>query len=321
MPKIGIVPQRVRMHSPFRTRPQLVKKPMPHELEEPDFRPIVESPALTRFLPGTAIEIVRPAANRGFRYALFDFDGTLSLIRAGWQNVMIPMMVEILHDADPRESPPTLEALVREFVTELTGKQTIYQMIRLAEEVQKRGGRPLEPQRYKAEYTRRLMQRIGERREGLRSGRYRPDDWMVPGSREVLDLLRQRGVDLYLASGTDQPDVREEVALLGLDAYFGERIFGAVQDYRRFSKAKVIQDALREHGVSGAFLLGFGDGYVEIVNVKEVGGTAVAVASDEVFRDGRVDAWKRDRLIRAGADLVIPDYRQYRELIDYLWGA
>ena len=295
---------------------------MRHDHDEPDFRPLAEAPVQTRFLPGTAVEIVRPPVRgRGFRYALFDFDGTLSLIRAGWQDVMIPMMVEILAEADPREPVEVLQSLVRDYVTELTGKQTIYQMIRLAEEVQRRGGRPLEPQQYKAEYLRRLMQRIGDRREGLRSGRYSPGDWLVPGSLELLDLLRERDVELYLASGTDQPDVREEAALLGLDRYFEHRIFGAVEDYRRFSKAKVIQDALREHGVSGESLLGFGDGYVEIVNVKEVGGTAVAVASDETFRDGRADAWKRDRLIRAGADLVIPDYRQCRELIDYLWGA
>jgi len=295
---------------------------MRQEHEEPDFQGLAEIPVQTRFLPGTAIEIVRsPVRGRGFHYALFDFDGTLSLIRAGWQDVMIPMMVEILREADPRESAQTLETLVREFVTVLTGKQTIYQMIRLAEEVQKRGGRPREPQAYKAEYLRRLMERIGERREGLRSGRYRPEDWLVPGSLELLDGLRQRDVELYLASGTDQPDVREEAALLGLDRYFEHRIFGALEDYRRFSKAKVIRDALQEHGVSGEFLLGFGDGYVEIVNVKEAGGTAVAVASDEALRDGRVDAWKRDRLIRAGADLVIPDYRQCRELMDYLWSA
>ncbi len=294
---------------------------MPHEHDEPDFRSLSEAPRMTRFLPGTAIEVVRPTIRRqGFGYALFDFDGTLSLIRAGWQDVMIPMMVEVLAENAPHEPADRLQSLVRDFVTELTGKQTIYQMIRLAEEVRKRGGRPLEPQAYKSEYIRRLMLRIGDRREGLRTGRYQPTDWLVPGSLDLLDALRQRGVELYLASGTDQPAVREEAALLGLDRYFGPRIFGALEDYRRFSKAKVIQDALREHGVPGERLLGFGDGYVEIINVKEVGGTAVAVASDETRRDGRPDDWKRNRLIAAGADLVIPDYHQARELIDYLWG-
>jgi beta-phosphoglucomutase-like phosphatase (HAD superfamily) len=60
--------------------------------------------------------------------------------------------------------------------------------------------------------------------------------------------------------------------------------------------------------------VGFGDGFVEIEEIKRVGGTAVGVASDETTRAG-VDVWKRDRLIRAGADIIIGDYRQQNELI------
>ncbi len=58
---------------------------------------------------------------------------------------------------------------------------------------------------------------------------------------------------------------------------------------------------------------------MEIQNVKAVGGVAVAVASDEAGRSGKPDLWKRDRLIGAGADLVIPDYRDWAALVDYLW--
>ena len=50
-----------------------------------------------------AIEQVRPGASAaGARVALFDFDGTLSLIRSGWVDVMVPMMVEILLDLQDR---------------------------------------------------------------------------------------------------------------------------------------------------------------------------------------------------------------------------
>ena len=46
------------------------------------------------FLDDSPIEIVNQSIPRGHvRHALFDFDGTLSLIREGWQGVMIPMMV------------------------------------------------------------------------------------------------------------------------------------------------------------------------------------------------------------------------------------
>ncbi|HPP54740.1 MAG TPA: hypothetical protein PK777_17430, partial [Thermoguttaceae bacterium] len=94
----------------------------------------------------------------------------------------------------------------------------------------------------------------------------------------------------------------------------------ALDNYTAFSKAQVIERILQENQVPGSRLLGFGDGYVEIANVKSVGGTAVAVASDEAGRSGKPDPWKRQRLIGAGADLVIPDYRDWRPLLDYLWG-
>jgi phosphoglycolate phosphatase-like HAD superfamily hydrolase len=144
---------------------------------------------------------------------------------------------------------------------------------------------------------------------------------LVPHSREILGALRDLGVELYVASGTDAQYVLDEAQLLGLDRYFGSKIYGALDDYKTFSKAKVIQRILRENEVEGASLLAFGDGYVEIQNVKAVGGTAVAVASDEAGRSGKPDPWKRDRLIGVGADLVIPDYRDWRTLIDYFWSA
>src|SRR5215510_10771996 len=109
------------------------------------------------FLQGTQIEIVNPDAPRGrIRFALFDFDGTLSLIREGWQGVMKPYFVEELKKAPKHEGHEELEEVVREFVEKLTGKQTIYQCFQLAEEVKKRGGEPLEPLEYKHEYLRRL---------------------------------------------------------------------------------------------------------------------------------------------------------------------
>lgn len=276
--------------------------------------------AKTHFLPGTQIEIVRSLSRRPPEHVLFDFDGTLSLVREGWMDVMAPLMVEILAATGTNEPPAELDRLVREFIMELTGKQTIYQMIRLADEVRRRGGDPKEPAEYKDRYHQRLMERIAGRRERLRDGTVAPDEMLVPGSRELLAELRCRGVRLYLASGTDEHYVIEEARLLGLDEFFGDHIHGAVDDVKAFSKAMVIERILRSNQVPGERLLGFGDGYVEIQNIKAVGGTAVAVASDEIRRSGKPDAWKRDRLIGAGADLVVPDFREHRRLLDYLWG-
>lgn len=290
--------------------------------DEADFQRRYDASVGGTPLPGTAIEVVREPAGRGrYRHVLFDFDGTLSLIREGWPNVMIGMMVEFLSETGTAESPDELTALVRDYVARLTGKQTIYQMIRLADEVRARGGSPREPLEYKRIYLDRLMQVIHGRREALRSGTASPRDWLVPCALELLEGLRARGLTLYLASGTDEPYVREEAELLGLTPYFGRHVYGALDDYRGTSKAMVIHRLLRENAVHGSLLLGFGDAYVEIDNVKAVGGGAVGVATDEAGRSGRCDDWKRDRLLAVGADLIIADFREHDALLGYLLSA
>ncbi len=273
-----------------------------------------------RLLPGAShIEILREPTRGRVRFAVFDFDGTLSLIRTGWQDVMIPMMVEILRATPQAEDDTTLGQVVRDYVDTLTGKQTIYQMIRLAEEVTKRGGQPMEPLAYKYQYLDRLWERVSWRVEGLESGAIEPDDLLVPGSRALLDNLRGRGVTCYLASGTDHPFVVNEAKALRIDHYFDGGIYGALDEYQKFSKAMIIAKILSDHDLHGPELVGFGDGYVEIENTVEVGGIAVGLATDEERREG-LDDWKRNRLIGAGAHLIVPDFREQDRLLAYLAG-
>jgi len=258
----------------------------------------------------------RPAIS----HVLFDFDGTLSLIRQGWPDVMVPMFVELL----PRRSGETDEAvhqLMFDDIMRLNGKQTIYQMLQFADRVKERGGQPREPLWYKDEYLRRLDRRIQHRVEGLRRRSIQPDDLLVHGVRPLLERLRELGLPLYLASGTDERYVKEEAELLDVTRYFGPRIYGALDDYKQFSKKRVIDRILRENRIDGAQLLSYGDGYVEIENTKEAGGLAVAVASDEANNgSGRFDEWKRNRLLGVGADVVIPDFGDSIPLLDHILG-
>jgi len=278
-----------------------------------------------RMLPGACIEVIDEAMQRGhirggcgrIRYALFDFDGTVSLIRQGWQDVMCPMMVQVLAETGTGESEEELAAIVRDFVDRLTGKQTIYQMIQLADEVRRRGGEPLEPLQYKRRYLDLLWERIRHRVHGLREGLIDAEQMRVPGSLEILQALKGRGVKCYLASGTDEQYVLDEADAVGVSPYF-EGIYGAQDDYQSFSKAMVIRTIIAENDLHGPELVGFGDGYVEIQNTREVGGIAVGVATDEERREG-VDEWKRNRLIVAGAQVVIPDFREHERLLAYLF--
>jgi phosphoglycolate phosphatase-like HAD superfamily hydrolase len=271
--------------------------------------------------PLPEVELLHADIPRGrFRSVLFDFDGTLSFIREGWPAVMIPMMVEVLAATGTSETSAELAEHVESFVMRLNGKQTIYQMMQLAAEVQQRGGTPRDPLEYKHLYHDRLMHGIQYRLDALACGAAQPRDWTVAGAHEFLAELRQRGLTLYLASGTDLKYVRREAELLQVASFFGDRIYGALDDHWNFSKKLIIDRILAENALQGAELLAFGDGFVEIEEVKRVGGVAVAVASEEVHRAG-INAWKRDRLVQAGADLVIPDYRHGRHLVDWLCGA
>ena len=175
----------------------------------------------------------------------------LSLIRQGWPDVMVPMFAEVL-PALPGETEEDRRRLAFEDIMRLNGKQTIYQMMQLAERIRERGGQPEEPLWYKHEYLRRLDLRIADRLEGLR-------DWhdsTGPTARprragpagEPADAA---SLPLYLASGTDELFVKQEAELLGLTRYFGPHIYGALDDYKTFSKKMVIERILRENAIRG----------------------------------------------------------------------
>ena len=95
-------------------------------------------------------------------------------------------------------------------------------------------------------------------------------------------------------------------------------MYGALDDYKSFSKKLLIQKLLSAPGVRGEEFLGFGDGYVEIENIKEVGGVAVGVATAEP-ECRVVDEWKRQRLIGVGADYIVPNYLSHVKLMEALF--
>jgi phosphoglycolate phosphatase len=263
------------------------------------------------------IETIRPATSPNAKVALFDFDGSLSLIRTGWMQVMIPMMIEILAETKTGESEDQLRTVIEDYVWRLTGLETVYQMIELANQVKLRGGTPLEPLIYKHQYLERLSHVIKDRVEALRAGKVSPDTYCVPGSRAILEELKDRGLRLYLASGTDEIYMKEEADLLDLSRYFDGGVYGALDDVAKFSKRILVQRILQLPGIQGDQLIGFGDGYVEIEEVKVAGGVGIGLATDEP-ECVKPDEWKRQRLIGVGADYIIPNYLGHKELFSMI---
>ena len=269
------------------------------------------------YLADTQIEIINSEIPRGkIRHALFDFDGTISLIREGWQDVMLPMFVYILRNyTQTDETDEDRAVVVRVFGDRLTGKQTIYQMIQLREEIEKRGGQAKDPLEYKYEYLDCLWQRIHTRVDALKSGTQQPEEYLLPGTVELLNALKKHGADLYLASGTDLPYVRDEcghcrslfrlrtsmVPWMNIKSFPKGRLF--------IKYWKKIGSPVPNWSLSAMAMWKSKTPAVVI---------AIGVASDEAGRIG-IDMWKRERLIKAGADVIIPNYVEYDALIRYLF--
>lgn len=265
------------------------------------------------------MEIVNAHHLRGpFRCAAFDFDGTLSLLRGNWQGLMVPMMVEALAATDTHETQGELTAVVEEFVTRLTGQPTMRQMVALCDEVEKRGQPRPDAGVYMGRYMEQLLARTRERIEAVCSGGSSADAMLVAGSQPLLERLRAAGWLLAIASGTELADVRAESEVLQIDEFFGPRIFGPVNNDPRFSKERVLRQLMEEHALEAQEIVAIGDGPAEILAIKAVGGLAIGVASDEVHHDGRVNRLKREHLLRSGADVIIADYRNLKEVFNVL---
>lgn len=259
--------------------------------------------------------------NNKFKYAVFDFDGTISLFREGWHHIMVEYFSEELYKTPKGKviSKQRLTEIVDEFVTINTGKQTIYQCIALSEYIAKFGGKPMNPLEYKCEYHNRLMNKIQSRIDEVRNDSSQSFKYTIPGCIEFLEKLREKNLVLYLASGTDEFYVKEEAKLLKVDKYF-DKIYGAQDDYKKFSKKKLINQILKNSGVSANNILGFGDGYVEIENIKSAGGYAFGLATEET-NPTKINVWKRNRLIQAGADIIIPNFMNSDYIIKYIFGV
>ncbi len=249
------------------------------------------------------------------RHALFDFDGTLSVLRQGWEPVMELVMLAAISP----DKPPSTEIVadVRNFIDRSTGILTIHQMRWLVEAVQRYGLTQdvRTANEYKQSYLQALMVSVSRRLERLEQGRAIPEEYLVAGSAEFLRGLAERGVKLYVASGSDHPDVVREARALGIAGYFTGGIFGALDSSEANGKDRIMQAILNEHNLAGKELLVVGDGPVEIVEAQARGAISLGVASDEIAGCG----WNRqkvERLARAGADLLVADFLLAPSLVE-----
>jgi len=297
---------------------------------DPDFifaSELAEDKRHAIYLADTEIEIVNKWERKlQIRHAIFDHDGTISTLREGWELIMGPMMIKaILGDKYPGADKALYEKVkirVDDFIDKTTGIQTLVQMKGLMDLIREFGCVPeteiLDEFGYKQVYNNELLIMVRAREKKLSRGELSLADFTIKNSVPFLQRLHDAGIKLYLASGTDEVDVKSEARVLGYDHLFEGRIYGAVGDISKEAKKMVLDRILDSIGES-AFgnVATFGDGPVEIRETRKRGGVTIGLASNELRRFGLNDN-KRTRLIKAGADIIVPDFSQLQQLINLL---
>jgi len=298
--------------------------------QDPDF---IFSPELAEdrrnahYVADTEIEIVNTWEDKhNIRYAIFDHDGTISTLREGWELIMAPMMIKAILGEKYPDADETLFQRVKirvdEFIDKTTGIQTLVQMKGLISLIREFNCVPekdiLDEFGYKQIYNDELLIMVKERENKLSRSELSLEDFTLKNAVPFLQILFDAGIKLYLASGTDEDDVIREARVLGYDHLFEGRIYGAVGDITKEAKKIVLDrilDSIEESALD--MVVTFGDGPVEIRETRKRGGITIGIASNEPRRHG-LNENKRTRLIKAGADIIIPDFSQVRQLLSLL---
>lgn len=298
--------------------------------QDPDYiyhPELAEDIRQAKYLKDTEIEIIRKWPKElSIKHAIFDHDGTISTLREGWEHIMAPMMIKAVLGDKFNEAGESLynriEARIHDFIDKTTGIQTLMQMKILLDVIREFGCVPedqmLDESGYKEIYNNELMLMVKERERKLKRAELSVEDLTLKNALPLLKMLHNKGVKLYLASGTDEDDVKNEASVLGYDHLFEGGIFGAVGDINKEAKKIVLDRILDIIGESETGQIAtFGDGPVEIRETHKRGGFTIGIASNEIKRYG-LNHIKRTRLIKAGADIIVPDFSQSAELLRLL---
>ncbi|MGI6214496.1 MAG: HAD family hydrolase [Christensenellales bacterium] len=239
---------------------------------------------------------------------VLDFDGTISTLRYGWEDVMQDMMTDYLGKQYSRE--------ISKYIENSAGIQTIFQMKWLKDKIESLFGDSKDAWYYKDDYNRRLMIDVNRKIELIKNNKANKEDYLIAGSYEFLIEAKKLDLKLHIASGTDQKDVKNEADLLGI-APLVDSISGAPYRLENCSKEKVLQDLIERQGLHGPEVCVIGDGKVEISLGNKMQARTLGLATDEAKRQG-INPVKQRRLELADAEAITGDFLNINEIFSWL---
>jgi len=278
-------------------------------------------------LENAGLEIVKDVKRGGFKVAVFDWDGTLSLIRAEWPRILSSLIAEIIAgrlspEDDPVEIIRDDTKSVRAYLKETAGAPTLDQIKGYLERnnhLEHLKDKDLDrlSRTWLDEYNRRLNRFVEE--EVVPKAGDNPEDYRVAGALKFVKKFREQGIKCYVLSGGNEKDLNDtDVPLLGFDGLF-ELVLGTDGTIERelgsYDKGVGLEWIMKREGIEDpGEVVVIGDGAAEISFARKLGIPSVALIEEG-------DLIGRQLFLNTGANYVKEHgLEPYEELFDFFMG-
>ena len=262
------------------------------------------------------IEFIISPSPTNIRAIIFDFDGTISTLRHGWEAIMENYMYEMI-TGNTEIINNELMNEIKSYIDQSMGIQTIYQMQWLKEKATlKNKTKILDIWEYKTGYNDKLMEVVREKTKKLISKELFPKDFRIINSKEFIKDLYNLGHKLFIASGTDHDDVINEMKVLEIFEFF-EDVKGAPTKKIACPKEAIVKHLMEDLNYKGNEIAIIGDGKIEIEIAVRINGKAIGMATEETYQL-EVNKRKRKKLIEAGAHIIVPHFKDKEAIIQWI---
>jgi len=227
--------------------------------------------------------------------AVIDWDGTISLLREGWQKVMQEFIANYISSGSPQKKDFDW---AKNFIIKTLGENTIDQMLGIIEKSVK-NKRKILAEKLRREYRDILEEKIRAKR--IKQAKNNPDKFIVRGIAQFLEALKKRDIKILVFSGSEQNGkngIGQEARILRLEHYF-DGVFGYNGPVRPYNKDNVLKWVIKKYRIKDpSQILVVGDGPKEIKVGKKFGAITIGLMSKNITKE---------ILIKSGADFVVYD--------------
>jgi len=247
--------------------------------------------------------------------AIVDWDGTISLLREGWNKVMKDYIANYIS-----LNPQKKDLLWAEnFIKETMGENTVDQMLGMMAKAHENGVKnmPIDQKKRKnlaekqrIKYRKSLEEKMRSKR--IKRAKVHPGEFINKGIKKFLQELKKRNVKIFVISGSEQKErggIEEEVEILKLKHYF-EKVFGYNGQIHPYTKENALKWIIKKYKIKNPLqILVVGDGPKEIKTGRDFGTITIGLVSNNL---------SKKNLLKSGADYIVYNPTDLVDCLNYI---